>query len=119
MGLLLTSFGNDTFQWMMSVFFVGLKYLFQAVLIDLWLFGNFITVSHYTSNRPNNTYRSVLVLLTGLLMANLAVGSLFYFTDTLYTLWIIFLAEGFIALVGAAIITAIIYTFETWFEFIA
>jgi hypothetical protein len=125
LGIILTFLGNEVFHAFIALFFVGLKYLLLTLFIDLILISNFLMISHIVQKVRNiriygydNGQIGIKFMITGLVGLDLMLLVALYFLE-MYTIigWILLIEAG-IAAVGAIGVWLIIYSVETWFDYI-
>lgn len=125
LGIILTFLGNEVFHAFIALFFVGLKYLLLTLFIDLILISNFLMISHIVQKVRNiriygydNGQIGIKFMITGLVGLDLMLLVALYFFE-MYTIigWILLIEAG-IAAVGAIGVWLIIYSVETWFDYI-
>jgi hypothetical protein len=97
LGIILTFLGNDIFHAFVGYFFIGIKYLFFSVFVDLTLISNFLVINHIVQKIRNtrlygydNGQMSVKFMIAGLAIIDIAVLSIFFYFE-LYTIimWIL------------------------------
>lgn len=97
LGIILTFLGNDIFHSFVGYFFIGIKYLFLSLFIDLILISNFLVVNHIVQKIRNTRIygydygqMSVKFMIAGLAVVDLALlGGFFYFELFTIIMWII------------------------------
>ena len=124
-GIVLTFLGNDIFHQFVGYFFIGIKYLLLTFVVDLILIGNFLLINQIFQKIKNqrmygdsNHLPSVKYFLTALIVADIAILLIFYYLE-MYTIifWVIIAQATFAAFV-ALNVWLIVYSVETWFDYI-
>lgn len=122
-GVLLTFLGNDVFQMCMGAFFLGARYLLHAMILDILLAINVIValqlINRHRQYHQQQHYLSSSVLVVGLAVVDLVAGGVLVWVGLLWESGVILLVEIVILGVGAAAVWLIVFSIETWFDFIA
>lgn len=113
--------GGETLRWLMDGMFNILGYLIHSLIIDLFISAQWIVVNMY-QNQPYKRLpfqgSSKMVKMWILIMVNTLFIGVLYLLDLLYlTLGIVLVELGLIGF-GSGVVCAVIYSCETWFEFI-
>lgn len=125
-GIVLTFLGNQFFHDFVNYFFIGSKYVMGAITLDIALIGNFIGVNYlyqkYRSmkmygNHFGNTmnWKTVVALL---LLIDFSLFVILYYLDLHIVAFYIVLIQIFIGVLVAGVTWLIVYTVQTWFDYI-
>ena len=108
------------FHDLVELLFVVLKYILHTVVLDLLITINVVMVNHVMQKlmRPSYHPLDIKWIIGALLLVDaLMLLGAFYF-ELLWVSFIIVMVELAIAVVGALTIWGVIFTIETWFEYI-
>ena len=104
---------------------IGFKYIFLALAIDLIIILNVVAVNQFIQrfqsryyNFHENNPRYYIIFTAAFLLGNLIVLAVLYQFEILYLCAIIIIVELSIAGIGALTVYAVVYSIETWFEYI-
>jgi len=124
-GIVLTFLGNDIFHQCVGYFFVGIKYMLLTFVVDLILIGNFLLINHIVQKIRNqrmygydNRMPSVKYFIGALIVVDIVLLLVFYLLE-MYTLifWVI-IAQVALAAFVALNVWLVVYSVETWFDYI-
>ena len=104
----------------MELLLVVLKYILHTVVLDLLITINVVMVNHVMQKLMQPSYHPLDIkwIIGALLLVDaLMLLGAFYF-ELLWVSFIIVMVELAIAVVGALTIWGVIFTIETWFEYI-
>ena len=124
-GIILTFLGNDVFHQFVSYFFVGLKYLLLTIFIDLIVISNFLVINHIVQKIRNhriygfeNRMSNVKFLIGALAFVNILLLTIFYWLEIYTLILTIIMVEVIVAAGVALMVWMIVYSVETWFDYI-
>ena len=124
-GIILTFLGNDVFHKFVSYFFVGLKYLLLTIFVDLILICNFLVINQLIQRIKNHRLygydhwtSNIKVYISLLAFIDLLLLGLFYLLELYGLVFSIIIIEVLVAAVGALTVWVIVYSVETWFDYV-
>ena len=124
-GIVLTFLGNDVFHKFVSYFFVGLKYILLTIFIDLILISNFLVINHIVQKIRNHRLygfddrlSNIKFFIGALVFVDFLLMMIFYMVEIYGLIFSIIVIEVLVAALGALSVWMIVYSVETWFDYV-